>query len=332
MGIKVSVIIPLYKAESYVQECFRSINAQTYKNVEIIFVDDGSPDRSGQIVDELSAKFKFVKAIHQPNGGASAARNSGVKEATGDYLLFVDADDFLRYNDSLERIVSYAKSKNNPDIVGFNISYYYPSKNRYADWVEYSEKITDAHDKDSLVQELVKSGTLPVSSCGKMIRRDTYEKMGLKFIEGTVGEDIPWTIQLFDGASTICYMDEYHYCYRQEVATSVTGCFSEKKILDHVTIVGNLVPLINSMSFEQLTKDCLYSFAGYELSIAMSNVHRLSKRIKIGIRRELKSLCWLLKYPHNPKVRMVGQVYNLFGYAITERVLRMYNWYRARKK
>jgi len=331
--MKVSIIVPLYKAELYVEKCFESIRSQSYRDIELVFVDDGSPDESGQIADRLSIETVdfCIKVIHQSNGGASSARNAGIKEATGDYLLFIDADDFLRHNDSLDRIVSYARSKNFPDVVGFNISYFYPSKNQFVNWVEYSEKITNAPDKESLVQELVKSGTLPVSPCGKMIRREVYNETGIKFLEGTIGEDIPWTIQLFDKVTSVTYMNEYHYCYRQEVATSVTGCFSEKKFLDLVAIIDNLAPMIQTSSFNKKTKECLYSFAGYELSIAMSGVHRLNRKIKQNLRKKFKNLCWLLKYTQNPKVRMVSRVYNIFGYAVTERVLRLYNWYRSRK-
>lgn len=329
--MKVSIIVPLYKAELYVEKCFESIKTQTYENIEVIFVDDGSPDKSGQIADYLASNHKNVIVIHQCNGGASAARNSGIRAATGDYLLFVDADDFLQQKDSLERIIAYAESKNYPDVIGFNICYYYPSSNKYSDWVEYSESITHAPNKESLVQELVKSGTFPVSPCGKLIKRDAYNKSGIKFLEGTIGEDIPWTIQLFDKVSSVCYMNEYHYCYRQEVTTSVTGCFSEKKFMDLLNIIDSLIPLTKASHFNNVTKECLYSFAGYELSIAMSSVHRLNKKSKSDTRKRLKQLCWLLQYTQNPKVRMVSRVYNIFGYAVTERVLRLYNCYRSRK-
>lgn len=331
--MKVSIIVPLYQAELYVEKCFESIKSQTYRDIELVLVDDGSPDNSGQIADKLSLETNdfCIKVIHKSNGGASSARNAGIKIATGDYLLFIDADDFLRHNDSLEKIVSYAQSNNCPDVIGFNISYFYPSRNQYVDWVDYSEKIIKATDKESLVQELVKSGTLPVSPCGKMIKREAYIASGIKFLEGQIGEDIPWTIQLFDKMTSIRYMNEYHYCYRQEVATSVTGCFSEKKFLDLVAIIDNLAPMIQASSFNEKTKECLYSFAGYELSIAMSGVHRLNRKTKQNLRDKFKNLCWFLKYTQNPKVRMVSRVYDIFGYAITERVLRLYNWYRSKK-
>lgn len=331
--MKVSIIVPLYKAELYVEKCFESIISQTYRDIELVFVDDGSPDNSGQIADKLSLETNEfgITVIHQSNRGASSARNAGIKVATGDYLLFIDSDDFLRHNDSLERIVAYAQSKNFPDVIGFNISYFYPSRNQYVDWVEYSEEVTKAPDKESLVQELVKSGTFPVSPCGKMIKREAYIDAAIKFLEGTIGEDIPWTIQLFDKVSSICYMNEYHYCYRQEVTTSVTGCFSEKKFLDLVAIIDNLPAMIQASSFNEKTKECLYSFAGYELSIAMSGVHRLNRKTKQNLRKKFKNLAWLLKYTQNPKVRMVGHVYNIFGYLTTELVLRLYNWYRIRK-
>lgn len=329
--VKISIIVPLYKAEPYIQECNLSIQAQTYKNIEVIFVDDGSPDRSGIIADSLSREYNNIKVIHKSNGGASSARNAGVEMSNGEYLLFVDSDDFLRSHDSLERIVTCAAQNNFPDIVGFNIMYYYPSSNHYKKWVEYDTNITNANDKDILIQELVKTGTLPVSPCGKLIKREYYLQSRISFIEGTIAEDIPWTIKLFEMASTICFMSEYHYCYRQEVATSVTGNHTDKKFIDLVTVIENLIPLIDNTKFNNLTKEHLLSFAAYELCIAMGGLHRLNKTIRMQVRDRLKHLAWLLNYTQNPKVLIASRVYRVFGYAITEKVLRLYKWYRSIK-
>lgn len=91
----ISVVVPVYNVEKYVERCIDSITAQTYKNIEIIIVDDGSTDNSGHIVDEISLKDQRIKVIHQENGGLSAARNTGIDKATGEYLVFVDSDDYI---------------------------------------------------------------------------------------------------------------------------------------------------------------------------------------------------------------------------------------------
>jgi len=97
-GIKISVIVPVYKVEAYMEKCVDSILNQSYKNLEIILVDDGSPDNCPKICDEYATRDGRIKVIHQKNGGVAAARNAGLATATGDYIAFVDGDDWLEPN------------------------------------------------------------------------------------------------------------------------------------------------------------------------------------------------------------------------------------------
>ena len=110
----ISVIVPIYKVEKYLHKCIDSILAQTYTNLEIILVDDGSPDNCGKICDEYAAKDSRIKVIHQPNGGLSAARNAGLDIATGDYIGFVDSDDYIA-PDMYEKLYN-ALVKNDADM------------------------------------------------------------------------------------------------------------------------------------------------------------------------------------------------------------------------
>ena len=94
----ISVIFPIYNVEEYIRACVDSILNQSFKNIEVLLVDDGSPDNSSAIIDEYSKKDKRVKALHKQNGGLSDARNYGIENASGDYLMFIDGDDFLFEN------------------------------------------------------------------------------------------------------------------------------------------------------------------------------------------------------------------------------------------
>ena len=94
----VSIIIPIYNVEKYSDECITSVINQTYKNIEIILVDDGSPDNCGKICDNYALKDKRIKVIHEKNGGLSFARNTGLNIATGEYVYFLDSDDYLTDN------------------------------------------------------------------------------------------------------------------------------------------------------------------------------------------------------------------------------------------
>ena len=110
--IKVSIIIPVYNVEKYLEECVNSILNQKIKNYEIILVDDGSTDSSGEICDKMSANNQEITVIHQKNQGLSEARNSGIKKATGEYLMFVDSDDFINENVNLNKIFPNLKTIN----------------------------------------------------------------------------------------------------------------------------------------------------------------------------------------------------------------------------
>ena len=92
---KISVIVPVYKTEQYLNRCVQSITDQTYKNLEIILVDDGSPDNCPEMCDQWAKKDERIKVIHKRNGGLSSARNAGLDSATGDYIMFADSDDWM---------------------------------------------------------------------------------------------------------------------------------------------------------------------------------------------------------------------------------------------
>ena len=119
MGSKISVIIPVYNVEPYLRQCLDSVVNQTYKNLEIIIIDDGSPDNCGAICDEYAAKDKRIQVIHKENCGLSAARNDGLARATGEWIAFVDSDDWCEL-DLYEKAIACAE-KTDPDIVLYSL-------------------------------------------------------------------------------------------------------------------------------------------------------------------------------------------------------------------
>ena len=139
---KISVIIPIYKVENYLDECVQSVIHQTYKNLEIILVDDGSPDKCPQMCDNYAKLDNRIKVIHKKNGGLSDARNAGLKQATGDFIAFVDSDDFI---DTVmyEKMLEY-QQESNADIVSCMFSWYVNGDFQTYPWYNkgYKEKHT----------------------------------------------------------------------------------------------------------------------------------------------------------------------------------------------
>ena len=329
--MKVSFILPIYKVEAYLRECVNSITSQTYENLEIILVDDGSPDGCPALCDQLVTEDNRIKVLHKPNGGLSDARNAGLKIATGEYIVFMDSDDLWLGEESLNIMVSIIKQYPECNFYGFNCQYYYPDSNTYTKWVRYADEIMSPISGSSAMVSLVKSGTFPMSACLKIIDRLWLMENKITFKVGQIAEDIPWFINLLDKSAKCMFVNNYIYAYRQNIADSISASGGERAFNSVLDIVKNELALIDKRSFTADAIDALRSFLAYEVSILIATVCRLPKEKHDDARDEIKQLCWLLKYTQNPKVRMVNRVYNLFGYTTTELVLRLYNWYRKRK-
>jgi hypothetical protein len=170
-----------------------------------------------------------------------------------------------------------------------------------------------------------------MSACLKVIDRQWLIDNQITFKVGQISEDIPWFINLLDKSDKCMFVNDYIYAYRQNVAGSITASCGERAFNSVLDIVKTELALIDKRSFTTEAIDALYSFLAYEVSILVAFVSGLPKDKQSAARAEIKNLCWLLKYTQNPKVRMVSRVYKVFGYAITERVLRLYNWFRSRK-
>lgn len=325
--MNVSYIIPAYKVEQYLSQCVESILAQSYTDFEIILVDDGSPDDSPALCDEWARKDSRIRALHKPNGGLSDARNYGLQHAVGDYVVFIDGDDFWRHKNDLEKLVKVAYENPEVDFIGYNCEYYYPDTERYTPWVEYADVLSMAIDKNIATCELVKSGTFPMSACLKFLKRNFLIKNNLFFIKGQIAEDIPWFINVLEKSSKCIFVNHYVYAYRQNVIGSITSNANERSFNSLYNIFKTELDKIENRSFSNEAKDAIKSFLAYEYSILLTNPFN-----KGTMRKELHNFKHVLKYTMNPKVRLVSKIYNLFGINITELILRLYQIKRSIKK
>lgn len=210
---KISIIIPVYNVENYIRECLESVINQDYKNLEIILIDDGSKDLSGKICDEYALKDKRIIVIHQKNAGAAAAKNTGLKIATGEYLSFVDADDTLEpniYSYLVNTMVEY-----NVDVIqcGFN-DWYVNEKKPY---FSIKEKIKFE------IEDYMKRYTFDWTSgllWDKLYKRSIFQ--GIYFEEGNIIDDEYFTYQGIMNANQILFDSVLIYNYRKR-KTSVTS-------------------------------------------------------------------------------------------------------------
>ena len=320
--MEVSFIIPVYKVEKYLDICVQSILKQTYSDYEILLVDDGSPDRCHDICDYWAGVDMRIKALHKPNGGLSDARNYGLKHAVGKYVIFVDGDDYWTDENDLMKLMNFVHKHPDANFVNFNCQYVYPNA-KTVKWKPYSDCILHNSDKNTILQNLVKSGTFPMSACLKLLSRHFIISNQLYFQKGLLSEDIPWFINLLDKTQKCYFINQYIYSYRQGVSTSITSTFGKKHYNDLFEIIKTELQSIDKRSFDDNTKSSLISFIAYEYCILLSNlgVWRELSREKV---KELSQYKWLLSYTDNPKVGIVNAVYKLCGLLLTSKILSLY--------
>ena len=204
---KISVIVSIFNIESYLERCVKSICSQTYDNIEIILVDDGSTDKSGMLCDNLATKDSRIKVLHKENGGLSSARNYGIKYATGEYIAFVDGDDYVEpemYEDLMRAIYSFQA-----DLAICN--YKEVGKKGIRD--ESSDKIT-IFDETEVLEVFIREDDnyrIQNAAWNKVYKKELID--GMKFPEGKLYEDIVYTTKLLARSKRAVYLDKTYYNY-----------------------------------------------------------------------------------------------------------------------
>ena len=318
--MKFSIIIPIYKVEQYLRQCIDSVLAQTYTNFEIILVDDGSPDGCPAICDEYANKDSRIKVIHKPNGGLSDARNAGLEVAKGEYVMFLDSDDWWDDKDSLCKIAVSIKASG-ADITIIGMKKYFSQEHRIGD-VRTPKKCDKANSTLSHAQEqYMRSNIYCSCAWDKVVRRTLIEKDNQRFVKHQLSEDIEWCCKLLLKNPQIDVLEEAFYVYRQQVATSITanvGVNNIKSILD----------VINRYAQKNGPEPLLH-FIANQYVLLITNFMRLTKDDQRTLEAEVKRLWWLIQYNWYPYTRLVSKV-KFLGYNITKNLLRIY--YNQKRK
>lgn len=210
----ISVIVPIYKVEKYLSKCIESIIAQEYSNIEIILVDDGSPDNCGKICDDFATKDTRIKVIHKENGGLSSARNAGIDIATGEYLGFVDSDDSIEPFMYKKLISSIIENKTKLAVCAVN---YVFENGKILTKSNLGENCT--FDFYQAMIEMNSHRIFDMGAWSKLYHRDLF--FDLRFPEGKLSEDYYIMYKIFDRAQKISYVSTpcYNYLQRQNSIT-----------------------------------------------------------------------------------------------------------------
>lgn len=258
---KVSVIVPVYKVENYIHRCLSSIIQQTYANLEIILVNDGSPDNCGEIIEDYAQKDSRIKVIHKENGGLSDARNEGIKAVTGVYTMFIDSDDWVAKN-LIETLLSLM-IKHKTDIA--QSSFYYA----YDDQLLLDQRyFTENHqamiyDNNQLMKALLKNEKVKNFAWAKLYKTELIKDIPFK--KGILFEDVYWSYQVMSRAKSylICDLPLYYYYQRKD---SIVATYTSKSLdmIEGLRIRHQFInvryPELIALSYQSILKHSLIHY------------------------------------------------------------------------
>lgn len=228
----ISIIVPIFNVEGYLSKCIESLLAQTYANIEILLIDDGSTDGSGKIADKYAELDGRVKAFHQPNGGISSSRNKGLDVMTGDYVMFVDGDDFVE-KDFCKTALDLA-IEHQVDIVSFGFFYYWEEIGELERKATLEPRILN---KEEAIRLLIRRRDVLYNYTWNKIFKSHLFK-DVRFPEGISFEDVLVMHLLFDKVSTGIYLsDKVLYYYRKDRQGSITSSLRSSTAI-HDRLVG----------------------------------------------------------------------------------------------
>lgn len=231
-NILISVIVPIYNVEDYIEECIQSLINQTFQRFEVLFVDDCGTDGSIKVINDYISSHKIANAKiirRDKNGGLSAARNSGIEKALGDYLYFLDSDDYI--DDSAIEAFANVIQSGTYDVV-------------IADYIKFpkQEICSNNLDKEILrgfdIQESYYNNKIVVTAWNKLINREFLVKNNLYFENGIIHEDIIWSFLVMSKAKSLFYISKPTYLYRVRENSIMTNSFGEKNINSLERILG----------------------------------------------------------------------------------------------
>lgn len=318
-----SIIIPIYNTGKELPRCLNSVLNQSFKDYECIMVDDGSTDDSGLVCDQWAEQDSRFISLHKINGGCSEARNFGINKARGQYILFIDSDDYWNGTNPLQDIYNCIQNNQFPDVVCFGVT--------ILDEDGKEQKVRLPHvpnqnlNKESLVQYLMETNEYFSTSYVKVLKSDFLMNNQLFFVKGLLSEDIEWSARILVLAKSIgIYSSAFYYrIIRKE--GSITASIGEKNIKDILYSIKNGLIFTKEHAENSKMLELYYQYWAYQYAMLFGLIGNIQSMMqKEEIYQDMEQLKWLLKYDFVRKVKLVHYLVNIVGVKLSIKILSKY--------
>lgn len=317
-NILLSIIVPVYNVEKYLKECLESILNNYQNGVEILLINDGSTDSSGELCDLYADKYDYIKVFHKENGGLSSARNYGISQSLGKYIWFIDSDDYIP-GGVVDKL--FNKFEKNVDLVVGNYECFYPD--------ERIVKCKDFSDSDNTDEPFYKvlytKGCISYMAVRFIVKKSILMQNDIFFTEKIYHEDEDWTPRMALNIKSFDIIESNMYNYRLGLATSIMGMLNPKKVYDKLKISRRFNDIINSNKQDDSANEFLRYKLEHVFIAALNEVCLYSKEQKVEMKKEIKKNLYLLDDIQTKKAKLVKGSIKLLGVYNTSKLLKMRN-------
>lgn len=314
---KYSIIVPVYNAERYLDECIRSVVEQKYSDFELLLVNDGSTDNSAYLCDEWAAKDDRIRVFHKENGGAASARNLALSTAQGEYIGFLDSDDYWISDDvllMLDQRICCTK----PDVLVYNLQKEYGGRREspyFEEKIVFPEKLSATESEKRIAQQQLWTAC----ACNKLVKARFFENGKLRFRVGNTSEDIDWTLRLALAVQRFDYVNVCAVSYRQRLS-SVTGNMTPAKL---EILLENVFDCMRLAEAAEETRQIPRPYAAYQYGTLVYNIAMLSPADRKALIPRVKNMAVMLKWSNHPKIQLLRIAKQLLGFSMMLRLVRL---------
>ncbi len=339
--MKLSIIIPVYNISAYLEECVQSVLRQTFTDYEIILVDDGSTDESGPLCDKLAQQDIRIRVVHKENGGLSDARNAGLRAAKGEYIHFLDGDDYYTTESDLQTLVDELGRQNHPDILLFCRRDIYESRTKKQEPRINNERSYDVNyinrceSPTEIFRHLLATQRFNMSACFQLLRREMLIENEIFFTKGLLSEDVDWSLALWQKVQTVKANNTPAYSYRHRSA-SISTSLSVRNYKSYEYMFRKWTEILlneqgiknkehRSKGNEELAQLQL-SYLAFLYPTLLYGYYILPQQDRKEAYKMLREMQYVLKYSNTKKSNRVCKSICYLGFPLTVHLFATYAW------
>jgi glycosyltransferase involved in cell wall biosynthesis len=318
--MRFSIIVPVYNVEKYLEECLQSILSQSFNDYELILVNDGSTDKSSIICENYKIKHSKIKYIYKNNGGLSSARNEGLLNSIGDYIIFTDSDDFWKGQDVLLKLNEIIINEK-PDVILHEETRYYSTIDFfYDDNIKKIKTKSNDFKKNSL--ELIYNEVYVACAWDKIVKREILINNNLFFPLNRKSEDIEWCVKLLGFISKYSLFNYSFYYYRQSNTNSITKNIDYKHVLDVFQMIKN--SLEGRKNRNDSEKKAIENFLTINYVTLLMNYYVIPISHRTKIKSEIFEWRFLIKSNVSYRVDKIYKIYRITNFNLFLIILNFY--------